>query len=161
MLKSIFFILAQLSSTFALSTDITFSLQRKASCYPYSPLLRPPNPDDCLAAIGLIRNESGFDDDRHWAPPYSRSNVVREWQYITCTVALTAKAATVSDNFKPYILDVAAKKVLDRCVVQEKRDGGSTDVGPKLVFEVVVIRGDITNGHPISAPNGSEILSEA
>ena len=161
MIKSVVLILAQLSSTFALSSNTTSPLQHRVSCYPYSPLRVPPYPDHCLAAIGIIRNEAGFDDDRHWAPPTSHSSAVREWHYITCTVALTAKTATETDTFKPSFIDAAATRVLDRCVMQEKRDGGTTDIGPKHVFEVVVIRSDISLGHRISTSKESEILPEA
>ena len=161
MLQSILLVLVQLSSTLALSINTTSHLQGRASCYPYSPLLRPPNPDDCLAVIGIIRNEPGFDDDRHWVAPSAPWLAVREWRYSTCTVAIVAKTATVTDTFKPSFIDAAATRVLDHCVMQKRCDGGTSDVGPKHVFEVVVIRGDITLPPLISESKDSEILPEA
>ena len=120
--------------------------RRRPVCFPPSPDVRRLLGPSCLAALELLGDEIDFDSPRTWIYNAPSLLPMRKWAQGECVIALSAKdppvRGSVHDVFAPLEIAMLARVIMQRCVFDWSQAGGYGLVGPRQVFEVLVVDKD-------------------
>ncbi len=102
-----------------------------------------PVQDDCVKAVDLILDSPDVMTSKTWTASGAFGSA-GEWEVGTCKVEIgvwTSSAQTNpinEDTFSAFSFVGKAQTIILECVVEGRRAGGRSHIGPKQLFQVIV-----------------------
>lgn len=95
---------------------------------------RSVNSTDCLHIATEIENSAGATSYR----VYKGTDHNMEWRHGDCSASLEPMLTIDTDVFKPILIALSIRRIVERCGYMVPKMGGRTLVGPRRKFEVFI-----------------------
>lgn len=116
---------------------------RGVNCFRQPPPFHLPKHDDCVTAIDQILQNPDVMTSKTWTVTGIQTTAAA-WSSGTCLVEIGVWTESPSthdvheDTFSMFSFVGKAQAVVEKCVAGRKKAGGTSVIGPKKVFQVLV-----------------------
>ena len=124
------------------SNSSTNSLSVVASCFDAEQGIKPIQAYACQIARNTIRQIPNVGEDLLWSVPKEGIQILGHWEHGTCVIEVAGWTPTAEDWFSLNEVVVRAGDIIRDCVGRRVHLGGRMAVGPKKVFQVIVLHKD-------------------
>ena len=104
--------------------------------------IKPVHVYECQIARRALMQIPEPDEDRLWSIPRTDHYILGRWQHGNCSIKVAGRTRTAEDWFSLKEVAELARDIIRECVGRRVHSGGRMKVGPKKVFNVVVMHKD-------------------
>ena len=124
------------------SNSSTNSLSVAASCFNAEQGIKPIRAYACQIARNAMRQIPNVGEDLLWSVPRTGLDILGRWEHGACVIEVAGWAPAAEDWFSLNDVTARAGDIIRDCVGRGAHLGGRMEVGPKKVFQVVLLHKD-------------------